>query len=57
MKHKPKVVKAGLPGNGPRKPMAIDCSCGWMGVLHSQLDPKCEESARKEQEEHASEYE
>lgn len=55
--HKPKMVKTGLPGNGPRKPLAVDCSCGWMGFLHSQLDPKGEELARKEWEEHASAYE
>lgn len=57
MEHKAKMVKTGLPGNGPRKPLAVDCSCGWMGCLHSQLDPKGEEYARKEWKEHASEYE
>ena len=54
MEHKARVVKTGLPGNGPRKPVTVDCSCGWMGYLHSQMDPWGEKHAREEWQEHAS---
>lgn len=50
--HKARKVTTGLPTNGPQKPLAIDCSCGWSGVLHSRLTPGAEEEARKEWEEH-----
>lgn len=57
MTHRAKKVTTGLPTNGPQKPFAVDCSCGWEGVLRSLMDPDAEEESRDEWGEHRDNYE
>jgi hypothetical protein len=53
--HKPRKVTTGLPTNGPEKPMAVDCSCGWKGMLFSRKDPTSNQEAKAAWETHKAE--